>query len=137
MREDSDAAPPPAIGSNVCPSTSDNGLSPGLFSASISFSPAEFPHMSPSAAAAGSLSQFAAASTRRIRSLQTVILLCISIPSSPAPLHISAVAQFNPALGPTWQHNVNVRLVLARDDWNARVAVVGECRLSCAPAKAV
>jgi hypothetical protein len=75
MREDPEAAPS-IIGSNACPSSNDNGLSPGLFSASISFSPSEFPLMNPSAAAAGSLSQFAAALTRHIRALQTVILVC-------------------------------------------------------------
>jgi hypothetical protein len=39
---------------------------------------------------------------------------------------ISSVAQFQPALGPGWQHNVNVRIVLARDELDGRVAIIGK-----------
>jgi len=43
----------PSADSNVAYFSSDKGLSPEVFSASISFSPAEYPGMSPSAAALG------------------------------------------------------------------------------------
>jgi hypothetical protein len=43
---------------------------------------------------------------------------------------LSVVAQFQPALGPTWQHNINVRIVIARDELGGRVAVVGECAVN-------
>ena len=37
-----------------------------------------------------------------------------------------AVAQFQPALGAIWQHNVNIRIVLGRDEANGRFAVIGK-----------
>ncbi len=53
MRECSDDVQFAATESTGCHFSCDKGLSPELFSASISFSPAEFPSMSPAAAAAG------------------------------------------------------------------------------------
>ena len=44
--------------------------------------------------------------------------------------NLSVVAQFQPALGPTWQHNINVRIVIARDGLGGRVAVFGECAIN-------
>ena len=107
MRDDADDAP--SADSNVAYFSSDKGLSPEVFSASISFSPAEYPGMSPAAAAAG---------------------LChppLAVPHAPSHRDCCSVAQFHPALGPTWQHNVNVRIVIARDELGGRVAVIGEC----------